>query len=427
MAETRYPHGQALAFLSFVIPEWTPPCIRARDTAMQLRPRPRRRAAPAAAAAAAKLDEVLSTDVLAHVLQHLSIHNRIRGVLRTSKAFAAAGAIARKQVDDVVHRHDHPIYAVGTTDGGTIVTAACKTLQDPNGRTIHVWRDGKRVRTIVPQPNTLNQWFAGMWRAVREEREKVSGPLTQWGERTFTDEALLPLLETLNMTTVVAMPDEKHIIASLSSTATPGGEGAQLRMYDTSGQLVHNFTHARGRRQLPYAHSADITQLGVMPNGKHILSGDFRGMLHVWSVETKALVSKQHAHGRLVRSLVPVPDNRRILSGGTVGYVRVAGLTNRTRPTFYELFPDDLDVSALLALPDCKHGLAAATDVVLFRILDGARLRSWPHHRGPVRGLAILDDGRRFASASEDRTLRIAYHGREIPLRNQRGADNARH
>ena len=47
----------------------------------------------------------------------------------------------------------------------------------------------------------------------------------------------------------------------------------------------------------------------------------------------------------------------------------------------------------------------------LFNVNDGAVLRTFKHHTGPVRNLALLADGLRFVSGSRDTTARIAYHG----------------
>ena len=69
--------------------------------------------------------------------------------------------------------------------------------------------------------------------------------------------------------------------------------------------------------------------------------------------------------------------------------------------------------SALVALPDNQHALAASYDktVKLFNVNDGAVLRTFTHHTREVLCLALLPDGLRFVSGSWDDTARIAYHG----------------
>ena len=78
------------------------------------------------------------------------------------------------------------------------------------------------------------------------------------------------------------------------------------------------------------------------------------------------------------------------------------------------------DVNALVALPDNQHALSGSADslksddtIKLFNVNDGAVLRTFKHHTDPrdVLCLALLPDGLRFVSSSDDLTARIAYHG----------------
>ena len=65
-----------------------------------------------------------------------------------------------------------------------------------------------------------------------------------------------------------------------------------------------------------------------------------------------------------------------------------------------------------MALPDNQHALSGSRDgVKLFNVNDGAVVRTWTHHTGPVLSLSLLPDGLRFVSGSWDNTARIVYHG----------------
>jgi len=59
-----------------------------------------------------------------------------------------------------------------------------------------------------------------------------------------------------------------------------------------------------------------------------------------------------------------------------------------------------------------QHALSGSFDktVKLFNVNSGA-LRTFTHHSGGVRSLALLPDGLRFVSGSYGETARIAYHG----------------
>ena len=65
------------------------------------------------------------------------------------------------------------------------------------------------------------------------------------------------------------------------------------------------------------------------------------------------------------------------------------------------------------AQSDNQHALSGSTDktVKLFNVNDGTVLRTFKHHARAVECLALLPDGLRFVSGSEDETACIVYHG----------------
>jgi WD40 repeat protein len=67
-----------------------------------------------------------------------------------------------------------------------------------------------------------------------------------------------------------------------------------------------------------------------------------------------------------------------------------------------------------VALPDNQHALSGSNEIKLFNVNDGAVMRTFTHHTGPyaaVLALALLPDGLRFVSGSEDKTARVAEIG----------------
>ena len=70
-------------------------------------------------------------------------------------------------------------------------------------------------------------------------------------------------------------------------------------------------------------------------------------------------------------------------------------------------------VRALVGMPDNQHALSSSNDttIKLFNVNDGAVLLTFTHHTAQVGCLALMPDGLRFVSGSNDKTARIAYHG----------------
>ena len=67
-----------------------------------------------------------------------------------------------------------------------------------------------------------------------------------------------------------------------------------------------------------------------------------------------------------------------------------------------------------VALSDNLHALSGSADgtVKLFNVNDGAVLRNFTHHTKTVECLALLPDGLRFVSGSNEGTARIVEIGR---------------
>ena len=119
-----------------------------------------------------------------------------------------------------------------------------------------------------------------------------------------------------------------------------------------------------------------------------------------------------------IRAVAAMPDGQRFLSGGEADhdggndFVRV-WLRNGTLEKALPLHTHW--VEAIVAMPDNQHALSGsyAKTLKLFNVNDGSVLRTFtPHtHISSVVSLALLPDGLRFVSGSNDGTTRIVEHG----------------
>ena len=100
---------------------------------------------------------------------------------------------------------------------------------------------------------------------------------------------------------------------------------------------------------------------------------------------------------------------QRILSGGQDNFVCVHLLDG---PLKTSIALHGGWVHALVALADNQHALAGSGGhVELFNVNHGTVLRTFTHHTDMVTSLALLPDGLRFVSGSDDGTTRVAHHG----------------
>jgi WD40 repeat protein len=195
---------------------------------------------------------------------------------------------------------------------------------------------------------------------------------------------------------VAALPDGVHFAV--------GDNQDEIHLYHVDGTLVHTFK----------GHTRPVFSLAVTPDGQHIISGDSNGPVKVWHVATKSLVTTCVGHAGWVWAIAVMPDGQRFLSGSEDSTIRV-WLLNGTHQKTFTLH--DSRVNALVALHNNQHALSGSNDgrVKLFNVDDGAVLRTFRHHLyfGPVTvtSLALLPDGLRFVSGSNDDSARIVYHG----------------
>ena len=161
----------------------------------------------------------------------------------------------------------------------------------------------------------------------------------------------------------------------------------------------------------------------MTPDGQHIISSSDDTLVKVWDVASQSLVCTCAGHVSGVWSVAVTPNGERILSGSCdnthgaeIGVWLISGNLERAFSVHTSRKFDT--VLALVALPDNQHALfgTSAGDVKLFNVNDGGVLRSFSHHlwHRVVRGvynMALMPDGRRFVSGSEDSTARICEHG----------------
>jgi WD40 repeat protein len=329
---------------------------------------------------------VLPPDVVGHVLYQLTLAHDIAAVAPTGRRLRDAVTLVLKLrpfSGEVVTLagHAHVVHCVAAAPDGRVVTGSYDN-------TVMVWRDGACERAI--------QAHAGLIYAVAVlpgGARFLSGSLDDTVKLWTLDGALEHTIEVgSNVFAVASMPDGVHFVV--------GTSGREVRLYHVDGTLVHTFK----------GHTDYVRTVAVTPDGQHIISGSGDKLVKVWNVTSKGLVSTCAGNTYYALAVAAIPDGQRFLSGGALGDVRVWLLDGTLENTFEHLHATA--VSAI-TMRDNQHALSGSFDktIKLFDVNDGAVLRTFKHHNNRVHCLALLPDGLRFASGSEDKTARIAYHG----------------
>ena len=331
----------------------------------------------------------LPADVLGHILYLLPIAQDIGAASLTSGLLRAAarraftfrpysGAAVTYRVPKGAPGENAELNCVAAAPDGALVTGA-------DGGAVHVWRNGGCACTLEGHHAHV------IAVAVLPGGQRFVSVSTDCTVKLWTMDGVLE--RTFNMGSVVLS------VAALDADRFVVGGWQEASLYKVDGTLVHTFE----------GHTSSVNALAATPDGQHVISGGYDTLVKVWNVESGGLVSTCEGPAGLVRAVAAMADGKRILSGSDGGAVRVWMLDGTHQKTIEGLHAQT--VLALVALPDNVHALSGGNDIRLFNVNDGAVLRTFKHHTNTVSDLTLLFDGRRFASASYDRTVRVVEHG----------------
>jgi WD40 repeat protein/serine/threonine protein kinase len=194
--------------------------------------------------------------------------------------------------------------------------------------------------------------------------------------------------EDADMDKVVFSPDERRAAYTIGDT---------IRLCDLkTGDELMTF---RG-------HSGRIWGLAFYASGRRLVSGGWDdGTIRTWNAETGEEVRQSKADH--VRSLAVFPDGPRVLASTwwTIGVWDLVTLQQLRRPHLADGNGCPVAVS-----PDGRRALfgrISNNDTLLWDLETSELLGNFVGHTGGVYGVAFSRDGRRAASVSFDKTVRV--------------------
>jgi WD40 repeat protein len=189
-------------------------------------------------------------------------------------------------------------------------------------------------------------------------------------------------------------PGQVSALASLSTGELAAGSGKNIQLWQpTTGTKV---THLVG---LNYP----VRSLAELKDCR--LAAACKGTIRVWDFKTRTEVSQLIDHMSGVRTLAAFADGR-LASGGKDKIVRVWNTDDRS--VIHRLVGHTKQVNAVVVLPDSRLASGSSDHTIrIWSAETGIEVGRLDQHRGAVRGLTVLLEGRRLASCADDKTIRL--------------------
>lgn len=144
--------------------------------------------------------------------------------------------------------------------------------------------------------------------------------------------------------------------------------------------------------------------LAVLPDGQNVATGQQSGTIHIRDLATGKIKNSWLAHSERVDRIVSSADGGLLASGSWDGAAKLWDATGRQLGVF-EMPPHCEDV----ALSPDGRWLACATqsEASLYDVASQKRIHHLLGHQNTVSCIAFSPDGKRLATGSHDRTIRI--------------------
>jgi GTPase SAR1 family protein len=190
-------------------------------------------------------------------------------------------------------------------------------------------------------------------------------------------------------------------------TVSPDSTWAASASKDNTVKLW-NLADSRCRVTLE-GHTGRVNCVAITPDGRRVVSGGDDHTIWLWDAADGRLLAQWQASEHSVMSIVPLADNRLLLSCGA-GNDPVVKLWDMHTQQCLATFEGHTDAVTSLALSrDEKHLVSASYDKTLrlWDVTSGQCLAVLKGHTSDVNCVQISPDGRHALSGSDDTTIKL--------------------
>ncbi|KIX00213.1 uncharacterized protein Z518_10351 [Rhinocladiella mackenziei CBS 650.93] len=165
-------------------------------------------------------------------------------------------------------------------------------------------------------------------------------------------------------------------------------------------------------------HTKPITSLRFIPGSSHLLlSSSADSKLALWDAHhDRTLLRTFSGHNKAITDTDFHPTGKSFLSAS---YDRQMKLWDTETGKCISRFTTGKTPHTLRFHPEGNEFIAGMNDkkIVQFDTRSGELTQEYDHHLGPINTLTFVDEGRRFISTSDDKSLRAWEYGIPVPIK----------
>jgi pre-mRNA-processing factor 17 len=173
-------------------------------------------------------------------------------------------------------------------------------------------------------------------------------------------------------------------------------------------RLIHTYKY----------HTKPITALRFIPKSSHLLlSASADNKLALWDAyHDRSLLRTFHGHNKAITDANFTPSGSSFLSAS---FDRQMKLWDTETGKCISRFTTGKTPHCVVFHPEGNEFLAGMSDkkIVSFDIRSGELTQEYDHHLGAINTLVFVDEGRRFMSTSDDKSLRAWEFGIPVPIK----------
>lgn len=222
---------------------------------------------------------------------------------------------------------------------------------------------------------------------------------------TAGSDKVIALWDHLNGSDGTQLAKASHVVYSLFYDAATE---TLLAGQSAGGIHVIDLKEKKESRLLQY-HEAPVFSMAVSLKHKMFFSGDGSGLIHVSQAGSFTPLTRFKAGEGKIRSILIDDASNRLIAGTAEGMIHVISLPELTPVISFAAHQADFGVNAL-CLTQGGLLLSGSRDAHLnvFDAANGFRqLQSIPAHNYAIYSIAMHPNGRVFATASRDKTVKL--------------------